>query len=173
MAWVLTVSNWICQLEIYHFYRESCFSVSDEMSGSIFNVWLLTVFSTHFSPFSTQLISRKSISEQSDRKPHCSIFDTFLLLLSHVWFVATPWIAAQQASPSSTISWNLLKLISIEPVMPSNHLILCCPLFLPSVFPSISVFSNESAFHIKWPGFCKPHQSQTHAGNLTLATRGT
>ena len=106
-------------------------------------------------------------------KSHCSIFDTFLLLLIHVWFVATPWTAAQQASPSSTISWNLLKLISIEPVMPSNHLILCCPLFLPSVFPSISVFSNESAFHIRWPGFCKPHQSQTHAGTLTLATRGT
>ena len=62
------MSNGICQLEIYQFYRESCFSVSDEMSRSISNVWLLTVFSTHFSPFSTRPISGKSTTEQSDRK---------------------------------------------------------------------------------------------------------
>ena len=63
----------------------------------------------------------------------------------------TPWTAAHQASLSITNSQSLLKLMSIELVMPSNHLILCCPLLLlPSVFPSIRVFSNESALHIRW-----------------------
>ena len=64
--------------------------------------------------------------------------------LSHVQLFATPWTAARQASLSFTISWSLLKLMSIESVMPSNHLILCCPLLIPpSIFPSIRVFSNE------------------------------
>ena len=63
----------------------------------------------------------------------------------------TLWSAAHQASPSFTISWGLLKLMSIDSVMPSNHLILCCPLLLlPSVFPSIRVFSNELALRIRW-----------------------
>ena len=70
---------------------------------------------------------------------------------SHVWFLATPWTAARQASLSITNSWSLLKLMSIESMMPSNHLILCHPLLLPpSIFPSIRVFSNESVLHIKW-----------------------
>ena len=73
-------------------------------------------------------------------------------LLSCVQLFATPWIAAHQASLSPTISQGLLKLMSIEIVMPSNHLILCNPLLLlPSIFPSIRVFSNELALHIKWP----------------------
>ena len=67
---------------------------------------------------------------------------------------ATPWTAARQASLSITNSWNLLKLMSIESVMPSNHLILCRPLLLPpSIFPSIRVFSNESVLHIRWPKY--------------------
>ena len=67
---------------------------------------------------------------------------------------ATPWTAAHQASLSITNSWSLLKLMSIESVMPSNHLILCRPLLLlPSVFPSIRVFSNESVLHIRWPKY--------------------
>ena len=66
----------------------------------------------------------------------------------------TPWTAACQASLSITSSQSLLKLISIELVMPSNHLILCCPLLLPpSIFPSIRVFSNESVLHIRWPKY--------------------
>ena len=66
----------------------------------------------------------------------------------------TPWTAACQASLSITNSWSLLKLMSIESVMPSNHLILCCPLLLlHSVFPSIRVFSNESILHIRWPKY--------------------
>ena len=74
--------------------------------------------------------------------------------LSHVWLFATPWIVARQVSLSITDSWSLLKLMSIEPVMPSNHLILCCPLCLPpSIFSSIRDFSNELALHIRWPKY--------------------
>ena len=66
----------------------------------------------------------------------------------------TPWTAAHQASLSTTDSQSLLKLISIESGMPSNHLILHCPLFLlPSIFPSIRVFSNKSLLHIRWPKY--------------------
>ena len=68
--------------------------------------------------------------------------------------LCTPWTAACQASLSFTISWSLLKLMAIELVMPSNHLILCHPLLLPpSIFPSIRVFSNESALCIRWPKY--------------------
>ena len=74
--------------------------------------------------------------------------------LSHVWLFATPWTAAHQPSLSITNSWNLLKLMSIESVMPSNHLILCRLLLLPpSFFPSIRVFSNESVFHMRLPKY--------------------
>ena len=74
--------------------------------------------------------------------------------LSGVLFFATPWTAARQASLSITNSRNSFKLMSIESVMPSNHLILCYPLLLPpSIFPSIRVFSNESVFHIRWPKY--------------------
>ena len=74
--------------------------------------------------------------------------------LSHVWLSVTPWIAAHPASLSIINSWILLKFMSIELVIPSNHLTLCCPvLFLPSIFPSIRVFSNESALHITWPNY--------------------
>ena len=74
-------------------------------------------------------------------------------LLSHVQLFATPWTEAPQASLSITNSQSLLKLISIESVMPSNHLILCCPLLLASIFPSIRAFSNESALHMRWPKY--------------------
>ena len=70
--------------------------------------------------------------------------------LSHVLLFATPWTAASQVLLSITNSQNLLKLTSIELVMPCNHLILCHPLLLPSTFPSIKVFSNKSVLHIRW-----------------------
>ena len=74
--------------------------------------------------------------------------------LSHVWLFATPWIAARQASLSITNSQSLLKLMSIETVMPSNHLILCCPLLLlPPIPPSIRVFFNESTLRMRWPKY--------------------
>ena len=75
-------------------------------------------------------------------------------LLSRVQLFATPWAAAHQASLSITNSWSLFKLMSIESVMPFNHLILCRPFYLrPSNFPSIRVFPNESALRIRWPKY--------------------
>ena len=74
--------------------------------------------------------------------------------LSGVWLFATWWTAACQASLSFIISWSLLRLMFIELILPSNHLILCHPLLLtPSVFPSIRVFSSESVLHIRWPKY--------------------
>ena len=71
-----------------------------------------------------------------------------------VWLFITPWTSACQASLSFTISWSLLKLIFIESGMPSSHLVLCHPLvLLPSIFPSIRVFSNELALRIRWPKY--------------------
>ena len=84
--------------------------------------------------------------------------------LSHVWLFATPWTAACQASLSIINSWNLLKLMSIELIIPSNHLIICCPLLpLPSIFPSIRVFSNESVLHIGWPKYWSFSFSISHS----------
>ena len=97
---------------------------------------------------------------------------------SHVWMwvvadqsqssptLCDPWTAAHQASLSITNSQSLLKLMSIESVMPSNHLILSHPLLLPSVFPSIRVFSSESVLHIRWPKYWSfsPNPSSEHSG---------
>ena len=81
-------------------------------------------------------------------------FFSSIQLLSHVQLFATPWTAACQASLSISNSRSLLKLVSIESVMQSNHLILWCPLFLlPSIFPSIRVISNESVLHFRWPKY--------------------
>ena len=83
--------------------------------------------------------------------------------LSRVWLFAAPWTAAHQASLSITNSWSLLKLMSIESVMPSNHLILCRPLLLlSSIFPSIRVFSNESVLYVRWPKFWSFSISPSH-----------
>ena len=88
--------------------------------------------------------------------------------LSHVWLFATPWTAACQASLSITHSWSLLKLVSIESVMPSNHLILCHPhLLLPSIFPSIRVFSNKSVLHIRWPKYWSFSFSISHSNEYS------
>ena len=74
--------------------------------------------------------------------------------LSHVLLFVTPWTAALQASRSITISWSFPKLMSIESVIPSNHLVLCHPLLLmPSIFTSLRVFSIESVLHIRWPKY--------------------
>ena len=86
------------------------------------------------------------------------IFFNSVQLLSRVQLSATPWTAPRQASLSITNSQSLLKLMFIESVMPSSHLILCHPLLLPpSIFPSIRVFSNESALHIRWPKYWSSH----------------
>ena len=81
---------------------------------------------------------------------------------------ATSWTTARQASLSIANSQSLLKLKSIESVMPSNHLILCYPLFLlPSIFPSIRVFSNESVLHIRWPKYCSFSFSISHSNEYS------
>ena len=95
--------------------------------------------------------------------------------LSHVWLFATPWTAAHQASLSFTGSWSLLKLMSIESVMPSNHLVLWHPLFLlPSIFPGIRVFSNESTLLIWWPKYCSfsISPSNEYPGLISLQSKG-
>ena len=104
-------------------------------------------------------------------------FDSFSSLqsLSHVRLFATPWIAAHQAFLSITNSQSLLKLMSIELVIPSNYLILCCPLLLlPSIFPTIRVFSNESALLIRWPKYrsfsCNISPSNEHPGLISFRT---
>ena len=84
----------------------------------------------------------------------CAYHFSSIQLLSHVQIFATPWTAARQAFLSITNSQSLLKLMPIESVRPSNHLILCCPLLLlPSIFPSIRVFSSESVLLIRWPKY--------------------
>ena len=88
--------------------------------------------------------------------------------LSHVQLFATPWTAARQASLSITTSRSLLKFMSIESVMPSNHLILCHPLLLPhSIFPSIRVFSNEAALRIRWPNYWSFSLSINHSNKYS------
>ena len=88
--------------------------------------------------------------------PHFSFFSyqfNSVQSLSCVWLFATPWTAARQPSLSISNSQSPPKPMCIESVMPSNHLILCRPLLLPSIFPSIRVFSSESVFHIRWPKY--------------------
>ena len=95
---------------------------------------------------------RWPVSTWKDAQHHKSF--SSVQSLNCFWLFATPWTAARQASLSITNSWSLLKLMSIESVMPSNHLILCRPLLLwPSIVPSIRVFSNECALNIRWPKY--------------------
>ena len=94
----------------------------------------------------------------NNRKRHkikCKILNNYIVQsFRHVWLFATPWTAPRQASLSITNSWNILRLMCTESVMPSNHLILChLLLLLPSIFPSFRVFSTESVLHIRWPKY--------------------
>ena len=96
------------------------------------------------------------ISKRYLHSPVCCIIHNVIvvLLLSNVWLFLTPWTAVHQAFLSITNYQSLLKLMSIESVMPSSHLILCCPLLLPpSIFPNIRVFSNDLALQIMWPKY--------------------
>ena len=102
------------------------------------------------------IASSRKENQDIDPYPALSLMSLFSSVqsLSRVQLFATPWTAARQASLSVTNSWRLLKLMSIESVMPSNRLILCCPFLLPpSIFPSIRVFSKESALCIRWPKY--------------------
>ena len=91
-------------------------------------------------------------------------------LLSHVRLSVTPWIAACQASLYFTTSQSLFKLMSIETVMPSNHLTLCRPLLRPSIFPSIRVFSNELSLCIRWPKYWSFSISPSYSGLISFKT---
>ena len=109
-----------------------------------FHLCIISPLSSLFFPI-LFLISRSSI---------WFVFVVVVQSLSCVQLFATPWTAAHHASLSFTTSWSLLKLMSIESMMPSNQLILCHPLLLlASIFPSIRVFSNELALHIRWPKY--------------------
>ena len=108
----------------------------------------------------------KSLLQHQSSKASIDQFINYLTLQSvqfnHIRLFATPWTAARQFSLSITSSQNLPKLMSIELVMPPNHLILCHPLLLlPSIFPSIRVFLNESALRIRWPKYWSFNQHQT------------
>ena len=140
--------------------------------------WILALFSLVKSiivfdlliPLSTyRVVITISVEHKTYQKKFKQVFEakrkdisstgTMLLIvvhwLSRVWLFATPWTAARQASLPFTISWSLLKLMSIESMMPSNHLILCHPLLLlPSIFCSMRDFSSELALYIRWPKYC-------------------
>ena len=124
------------------------------------------------------------ISVESDKER--IRFPSSVQLLTHVWLFVTPWAAARLASLSITSSWSLLKLMSIELVMPTNHLILYHPLLLlSSIFPSIRVFSNQSVLRIRWPKYWSfsfnISPSNEHSGQISfrmdwldlLAVQGT
>ena len=119
---------------------------------------------------STSLLE-KSSQNYNEVSPHtgqnccCSVTQSCLTL-------AIPWTAAQQASTSFTTPQSLLKLMSIESVMPSNHLLLCHPLLLPSIFLSIRAFSIEAALHIRWPKYwsfsCSINPSSEYSGFISF-----
>ena len=99
-------------------------------------------------------MEKKLYFNKSLKKPFIALCLSSVQSLSRVRLFATPWTAAHQASLPITNSQSLLKLMSIESVMPSNHLVFCCPLLLlPSIFPSVRVFSNVSVLHIRWPKY--------------------
>ena len=109
----------------------------------------LLIFHTHPENY---LSCHPHVSETLNLGP--SVQFSSVQSLSHVQLFVTPWTAAHQAPLSFAISLSLLRLMSIESVMPSNHLILCHPLLLwPSIFPRIRIFSNESALCIRWPKY--------------------
>ena len=123
-------------------------SVLCHISYSLFQIPFL-----HPSANQLVLAFETSTSSKKPFLPRLQLFSS-VQSLSHVQLFATPWTAALQASLSFTNSKSLLKLMSTESVMSSNHLTLCCPLLLlPSIFPSIRVFSNESVLHIRWPQY--------------------
>ena len=115
-----------------------------------------TALSKKHWPWKAERYSRTYKRMQVRRKKSCFylFWNSSVQSLSSVLLFATSWNVARQACLSSTNFWSLLKLMASESVMPSNHLILCGPLFLPpSIFPSIRVFWNESALHLRWPKY--------------------
>ena len=140
--------------DAFRLFHDSCFLMMHISSAAFFTNWLPLWLSCWrirlqwgrpgFDPWVGKIPWRRKKAQFSS-----------VHSLSRVWLFVTPWTAAHQASLSITNSQSLLRLMSIESVMPSNHLIFCRPLLLlPSIIPSIRVFSNESVLHIKWPKDC-------------------
>ena len=156
--WISNLNSpWPCNLTYsqvlgirsWTFLEESLFTYNtflvqrDCLGNSLAVQWLRFHDSTAGGP--------RSIPGQGTKIPQATVV---VQSLSHIQLLMIPWTAACQASLSFTISWNLLKLLYIESAIPSNHLILCYSLFLlPSIFPSIRVFSNELTLCIKWPKY--------------------
>ena len=112
------------------------------------------LFNVYYVQFANKMLDVPWVAEKTKSLPLSGWQSCSVKLLSQVRLFVTPWTAARQASLSITNSQSLLKLMPIELMMPSKHLILCCPLFqLPSILPSIRVFSSESVLHIRWPKY--------------------
>ena len=127
--------------------------------------WLQITMAGGIPPAPSLVVLTAQGSLREDEKAPCG---GSVQPLSRVRLFATLWTAARQASLSITNSWSLLKLMSIESVMPSNHLILCLPLLLPpSVFPSIRVFSNELVLFIGWPKYWSFSFSISHSNEYS------
>ena len=127
---------------------------SKEICGkySLFDYEKLEKKSVRTLQYFTSHLAQTSDFKENETQRFFSRLHQSVQSLNCVWLFATPWTAAHQAFLSITNSWSLLKLMSIKSVMPFNHLILCGPLLLlPSISPSIRVFSNESVLHIRWP----------------------
>ena len=130
-----------------------CFS-KYEYGMSSGGLWIFKFFYFKILFCFISMCIRENITKMPKYDLHIFCLSQSVHLLSHVLLFATPWTAAHQASLSITKSWSLLKLMSIESMMPSNHFILCRPLLLPpSIFPGIRVLSNESVLHIRWPKY--------------------
>ena len=174
-VWCSHILFWLALLNCIHFFFISSWTspgnfllISATLSQNVFayhHIWRL-IFRIQDLGWTSLLGRYKSPSGEEDwlciHVCSCNFSYSFIIiylfsslqLLSHVRLFVIPWTAIRQASMSITNFQSLLKLMSIDSVMPSNHLILCHPLLLlPSILPSIRVFSNESSLHIRWPKY--------------------
>ena len=136
---------WSQLLALASYGFPQCLYLRERESSAFFSLFLLShsVVSDYLRPMDSSMVGFPVLQYLNSVQS-----------LSRIWLFATPWTAARQASLSITNSRSPPKSLSIESVMPSNHLVLCCPLlFPPSIFPSIRVFSNESALSIRWPKY--------------------
>ena len=140
---LLVSSNW-CKIQSTHHQNISaCFPIENISKLILKSIWKCKGLK-----IAKTILKRNKVNGMD--KPNFSSVQ----LLSRVWFFVTPWIATRQASLSITNSWSSPKLMSMESVMPSNHLILCRPLvLLTPIPPSIRVFSNESTLRMRWPKY--------------------
>ena len=166
--WAIAANSYLnikCSLQLYSTCSKKLIKYISFFTVEITTQWHFCLLLSVFSPLildhlsNLQLRSHLTLSSNSPHSMNYQILTIFFPFssvqsLNHVRLFATPWIAACQASLSITNSWSLLKHMSIESVMPSSHLVLCHPLpLLPSIFPSIRVFSNESVLCNRWPKY--------------------